>query len=62
MGIGCGRDPLEANAFYVRDDDLADERAKVRIVAIREVASSGPTMETAKKKSGSVGNVNGEWS
>ena len=44
MGIGCRRDPLEANVWYVRAADQGDERAKHRIAAIRTAASGGSTM------------------
>ena len=39
MGIGCRRDPLEANVWHVRAADQGDERAKHRIAAIRAAAS-----------------------
>ena len=39
MGIGCRRDPLEANMWYVRAADQGDERAKRRLAAIQAVAS-----------------------
>jgi TPR repeat protein len=42
MGIGCRRDPLEANVWYVKAADQGDERAKHRIAAIRAAASGGP--------------------
>lgn len=38
MGIGCRRDPLEANVWYVKAADQGDERAKHRIAAIRAAA------------------------
>ena len=41
MGIGCRRDPLEANVWYVRAADQGDERAKHRLAAIRAAASGG---------------------
>ena len=41
MGIGCRRDPLEANVWYVKAADQGDERAKHRIAAIRTAASGG---------------------
>ena len=44
MGIGCRRDPLEANVWYVRAADQGDERAKHRIAAIRAAASGGGGM------------------
>lgn len=48
MGIGCRRDPLEANVWYVRAADQGDERAKHRIAAIREAASGGSAFPSAK--------------
>lgn len=39
MGIGCRRDPLEANVWYVRAADQGEDRAKHRIAAIRAAAS-----------------------
>ncbi|KAL8681447.1 MAG: hypothetical protein Q9186_002453 [Xanthomendoza sp. 1 TL-2023] len=48
MGIGCRRDPLEANVWYVRAADQGDERAKHRIAAIRAAASGG-TAPVAKR-------------
>ena len=39
MGIGCRRDPLEANVWYVRAADRGDDRAKHRLAAIRAAAS-----------------------
>ena len=41
MGIGCRRDPLEANVWYVKAADQGDDRAKHRIAAIRAAASGG---------------------
>lgn len=38
MGIGCHRDPLEANVWYVKAADQSDERAKNRIATIRAAA------------------------
>jgi len=64
MGIGCRRDPLEANVWYVKAADAGDERAKHRLAAIRAAASGGTPMEVVAprnqktiKKSGS-GNEN----
>lgn len=42
MGIGCRRDPLEANVWYVRAADAGDERAKQRLAIIRAAASGDP--------------------
>ncbi|KAJ5218091.1 uncharacterized protein N7498_000190 [Penicillium cinerascens] len=45
MGIGCRRDVLEANVFYVKAADQGDERAKHRIAAIRAAADgANPAM------------------
>lgn len=41
MGIGCRRDPLEANVWYVKAADHGDERARHRIAAIRAAAAGG---------------------
>ncbi|KAL9009622.1 MAG: hypothetical protein Q9173_005368 [Seirophora scorigena] len=53
MGIGCRRDPLEANVWYVRAADHGDERAKHRIAAIRAAASGGvppPSKQTVPER------------
>ncbi|KAL9118364.1 MAG: hypothetical protein Q9187_005090 [Circinaria calcarea] len=47
MGMGCRRDPLEANMWYVRAADHGDERAKHRIAAIRAAASGASPMHVA---------------
>ncbi|KAF2099650.1 HCP-like protein, partial [Rhizodiscina lignyota] len=39
MGIGCRRDPLEANVWYVRAADQGDEKAKQRLAIIRDAAA-----------------------
>lgn len=41
MGIGCRRDPLEANVWYVRAAQHNDERAIARLKVINEAASNG---------------------
>lgn len=46
MGIGCRRDPLEANVWYVKAADQGEDRAKFRIASIR-AAASGDTPATA---------------
>lgn len=38
MGIGCRRDPLEANVWYVKSADQGDERAIHRLAAISAAA------------------------
>ncbi|KAB8302848.1 hypothetical protein EYC80_006184 [Monilinia laxa] len=47
MGIGCRRDPLEANVLYVKAAESGDERAKHRLAKIRAAASGGTPMEVA---------------
>jgi TPR repeat protein len=39
MGIGCRRDPLEANVWYVKACDHGDERARQRLAIIQAAAS-----------------------
>ena len=53
MGIGCRRDPLEANVWYVKAADAGDERAKHRLAAIRAAASGGKPMEVAPPRNAS---------
>lgn len=45
MGIGCRRDPLEANVWYVRAADQGDAKAKQRLQIIKDAAAgrTGPT-------------------
>lgn len=50
MGIGCRRDPLEANVWYVRAADHGDERAKHRIAAIRAAASGADPNSAASRR------------
>ena len=51
MGIGCRRDPLEANVWYVRAADQGDDRARIRIAAIR-AAASGEGAQAGKGRGG----------
>ncbi|KAF2204482.1 HCP-like protein [Delitschia confertaspora ATCC 74209] len=46
MGIGCRRDPLEANVWYVKAADHGDERAKARLAIIHAAASGDPNSAT----------------
>ncbi|KAJ5327189.1 hypothetical protein MYU51_017623 [Penicillium brevicompactum] len=46
MGIGCRRDPLESNVWYVKAADQGDERAKHRIATIRAAADGKHVMAT----------------
>ena len=48
MGIGCRRDPLEANVWYVRAADQGNETAKQRLRIIREAASGDPGIPLSK--------------
>lgn len=50
MGIGCRRDILEANVWYVKAADAGDDRAKQRLNAIRAAASGGSPMDVAPPK------------
>ncbi|KAI2629823.1 HCP-like protein [Hypoxylon sp. NC1633] len=55
MGIGCRRDILEANVWYVKAADAGDERAKQRLAAIRAAVSGGGTpMEVAPPRNGKM--------
>lgn len=48
MGIGCRRDILEANVWYVKAADAGDERAKQRIAVIQAaVSGQGTPMDVA---------------
>ncbi|KAG5948396.1 hypothetical protein E4U53_006307 [Claviceps sorghi] len=48
MGIGCHRDVLEANVWYVKAADAGDERARLRIAVIQAaVSGQGTPMEVA---------------
>lgn len=52
MGIGCRRDILEANVWYVKAADAGDERATLRLAAIRAAVSGGGVpMDVAPPKS-----------
>lgn len=47
MGIGCRRDILEANVWYVKAADAGDPRATQRLAVIRAAVSGGTPMEVA---------------
>jgi len=53
MGIGCRRDPLEANVWYVKAADHGDERAKQRL-AIIQAAASGQVHTPASNEKGKL--------
>ena len=48
MGIGCRRDPLEANVWYVRAADQGNETAQQRLAIIRAAASGHVPIPTTK--------------
>ena len=58
MGIGCRRDALEANVWYVRAADNGDERAKHRLAAIRAAAVGDP-VSVATKSNNNINAVKG---
>ncbi|KAK5940770.1 Chitin synthase 4 [Knufia obscura] len=62
MGIGCRRDPLEANVWYVRAADQGEERAKHRISAIRAASAGMDPMTAAQAKKGKQPATNGATS
>lgn len=57
MGIGCRRDPLEANVYYVRAAEKGNETARQRLEIIRAAASgeTGIPMTKAEAKSKDLG-------
>ncbi|KZZ94765.1 protoplast regeneration and killer toxin resistance protein [Moelleriella libera RCEF 2490] len=56
MGIGCRRDILEANVWYVKAADAGDERAKQRIAVIQAaVSGEGTPMDVAPPRAGKKG-------
>ncbi|TPX16634.1 uncharacterized protein E0L32_003575 [Thyridium curvatum] len=59
MGIGCRRDILEANVWYVKAADAGDDRAKQRLAAIRAAISGGTPMDVAPPRNGKM-KKNGE--
>ena len=50
MGIGCRRDPLEANMWYVRAADQGNETAKQRLQIIRDAAAGNPGIPSGKSE------------
>ena len=60
MGIGCRRDILEANVWYVKAADAGDERAKHRLAAIRAAVSGGTPMEVAPPRGGKIKKSEGD--
>lgn len=55
MGIGCRRDILEANVWYVKAADAGDERAKQRLAIIQAaVSGEGVPMDVAPPRNGKL--------
>ncbi|OBS27371.1 hypothetical protein FPOA_01314 [Fusarium poae] len=55
MGIGCRRDVLEANVWYVKAADAGEERAKQRLAIIQAaVSGQGTPMEVAPPRNGKI--------
>ncbi|KAF5674668.1 hypothetical protein FHETE_2831 [Fusarium heterosporum] len=55
MGIGCRRDVLEANVWYVKAADAGEERAKQRLAIIQAaVSGQGIPMEVAPPRNGKM--------
>lgn len=54
MGIGCRRDILEANLWYVKAAEAGDERAKQRLAVIRAAVSGGTPMEVAPPRNAKI--------
>lgn len=52
MGIGCRRDPLEANVWYVKAADQGEARARHRIAIIRAAAEGNPSYGAGAKGKG----------
>lgn len=59
MGIGCRRDILEANVWYVKAAEAGDARASQRLSAIRAAASGGRPMDVAPPKNPNLKKKNG---
>lgn len=61
MGIGCKRDPLESNVWYVRAADQGEERAKQRLAIIRNmeagVSNNGNSSSGGGASSGQRGGL-----
>ena len=55
MGIGCRRDPLESNRWYVKAAESGDDRAKHRLAAITAAASGASSASSASKSNTSNG-------
>lgn len=54
MGIGCRRDILEANVWYVKAADAGDERAKQRIATINAAIRGGQVPGATTGRGGKI--------
>ncbi|KHJ30898.1 putative protoplast regeneration and killer toxin resistance protein [Erysiphe necator] len=54
VGIGTRPDPLEANVWFVKAAEAGDERAKLRLSAIRAATSEGKTDTLQTRSSGKI--------
>jgi len=71
MGIGCRRDTMESNRWYVQAAEHGDERAKLRLAAISSAASGGSsvslssapksTTSSTSKKTGESSKTTKKW-
>ncbi|KAF8424516.1 Sel1-like protein [Tirmania nivea] len=59
MGIGCRRDPLEANVWYVKAADHGDKRAKDRLAVIQAAVAGATLDKKGKKKKDSPNKLEG---
>ena len=57
MGIGCRRDPLDANVWYVKAADQGYEAAKQRLAIIRAAASGDPGIPMNKAEPKGFDNI-----
>ncbi len=62
MGIGCRRDPLEANVWYVRAADQGDEKARQRLAIIRDAAAGGIAGKRQEDEAQTAQQKRGLWS
>lgn len=62
MGIGCHRDPLEANVWYVRAADQGDERARNRLAVIQAASEGADPTRGGKRRKGKRTTETKGWS
>lgn len=62
MGIGCRRDPLEANVWYVRAADHGNANARQRLEIIRAASSGLPPQQSETVQPAGTGTGTGaDW-